>query len=413
MNKKKTLLICIIILLIGGGVTAFILLTEPTASRSGATKETAMLVEVTPAEQGIFRPIIEATGTVQPSKEITLSPRVSGEVVSLSPDFIPGGFIKKGEMILQIDPADYRNNLALQKSALRQAIADLEIEQGRQDIARKDYELVDESLPDINEDLVLREPQLNAVKARVEAARAAVEQAELDVQRTTIRAPFDAYVLSRNVNVGSQVAPAEDLGRLVGREVYWVEATLPLSKLRWLSFPEGGEEKGSEVLITDSRAWQEGVYRTAYLSKLLGALENQTRLARVLIAVPDPLASRNDSLDLPPLIINAFVEASIEGEPLENVVRLDRDYLRQNETVWVMEEGKLQIREVEVAVSNEEYAYITEGLQAGDLVVKTNLSTITEGAPLRRKETGTPATTTGTGGVQQNDQEVVQNQENR
>ncbi|WP_017732183.1 efflux RND transporter periplasmic adaptor subunit [Nafulsella turpanensis] len=411
MNKKKTLLICAIILLSGGAVTAFILLTEPTASRSGASKETAMLVEVTPAEQGTYRPVIVVTGTVQPSRDIILSPRVSGEVVSLAPNFIPGGFIQKGEVILQIDPADYRNRLALQKSALSQALADLQIEEGRQDIARKDYQLVDESLPDINEDLVLREPQLNAVKARVEAARAAVEQAELEVERTTIRAPFDAYVLSRKVNVGSQVAPAENLGRLVGREVYWVEATIPLSKLRWLSFPESEEEKGLKVLITDLRAWQEGVYRTGYLFKLIGALEDQTRLARVLISVPDPLALRSDSSELPPLIINAFVEARIQGKPLEDVVQLEREYVRQDETVWVMEEDKLSIREVDIALSTEEYAYITEGLQEGELVVKTNLSTVTEGAPLRLKAADTRTTAASPGEEQQAPHEI-QNQGN-
>ena len=414
MNKKKTLLICLIILLVGGAVTAFILLTEPSASRSGATKETAMLVEVTEVERGTFEPTIVATGTVQPSKDILLSPRVGGEVTSLSPDFIPGGFVEKGEIILQIDPADYRNNLELRKSDLSQAMADLQIEQGRQDIARKDYQLVEEGLADINEDLVLREPQLNAIKARVEAARAAVQQARLEVQRTTIRAPFDAHILSRNVNVGSQVAAGENLGRLVGREIYWVVATVPLSKLQWLSFPESEEERGSEVRIHDRKAWQEGAYRTGYLYRLVGALEDETRLARVLVAVPDPLAYRSDSADLPRLIINSFVEVHIQGTPVKEVVRLNRDYVRQNETVWVMEKDSLSIREVGIVMSDAEYAYISDGLQEGDLVVKTNLSTVAEGVKLRRKESDSTATESNqASGTAQQNQQGNQSQGNR
>lgn len=391
-KKKKTLLICLSILLVGGGLTAFIFFTEPTATREGTTKETAMLVEVTEVQRGTYAPTIVATGSVQPSQDILLSPRVSGEVVSRSPDFIPGGFVRQGEVLLQIDPADYQNILELRRSDLRQAMADLQIEEGRQDVARRDYQLVDEELPEINEDLVLREPQLNAVKARVEAARAAVGQAELQLQRTSIKAPFDAHILSRNVNVGSQVAPGDELGRLVGREVYWVVVTVPLSKLRWLSFPTEEGEEGSPVRIHDRKAWEEGAYRKGYLFRLVGALEEQTRMARVLVAVPDPLGYRNDTTELPPLMINGFVEARIQGKEVKEVIRLNRDKLRQNDQVWVMEADSLRIRQVDIVLKDAEYAYIAAGLQEGDLVVETNLSTVAEGVKLRRKEADSTAT---------------------
>ena len=236
MNKKKTLLISIAILLVGGGFTALIFLTEPTAKRSGATKETAMLVEVTEAERGDYQPTIVATGTVRPSRNITLSSRVSGQVIQQYEGFSPGGYVEKGDLLLQIDPADYRNTLELRKSDLQQAEAQLEIEQGRQDVARKGYDLVDEELGEMKEELVLRQPQLNSVRAQVEAAEAAVSQAQLNLQRTQIRAPFDAHILSRNVNEGSQVNIGDNLAQMVSTDEYWVEVNVPLSNLRWLSF---------------------------------------------------------------------------------------------------------------------------------------------------------------------------------
>ncbi|WP_225000308.1 efflux RND transporter periplasmic adaptor subunit [Cesiribacter sp. SM1] len=384
MNKKKTLLICLAILLAGGAVLAYIFFTEPSASREGASRQSAMLVDVEMVEQGSYQPLIVATGSVQPSADIVLSPRVSGEIISRSDAFVPGGFVKKGEVLLQIDPADFRNTLELRRSDLSQAMADLEIEQGRQNVARRDFELIDENITEENRELVLREPQLNAVKARVEAARAAVEQAKLQLERSTIRAPFDAHILSRNANVGSQVAPGDDLGRLVGRDVYWVVVNVPLSKLRWLTFPDKEGERGSEVTIRDRKAWQEGEYRTGYLYKLVGALEDQTRMARLLVAVPDPLAYQEESEGLPPLMINSFVEASIKGTEIKDVVRLNRDWVRQDETVWVMEDEKLSIREVDIVLSDAEYAYISKGLQENDQVVTTNLTTVAEGAELRR-----------------------------
>lgn len=381
MNKKKTLLISIAILLVGGGFTALIFLTEPTAKRSGATKETAMLVEVTEAERGDYQPTIVATGTVRPSRNITLSSRVSGQVIQQYEGFSPGGYVEKGDLLLQIDPADYRNTLELRKSDLQQAEAQLEIEQGRQDVARKGYDLVDEELGEMKEELVLRQPQLNSVRAQVEAAEAAVSQAQLNLQRTQIRAPFDAHILSRNVNEGSQVNIGDNLAQMVSTDEYWVEVNVPLSNLRWLSFSNEEGVAGSEVKIMDRKAWAEEQYRRGQLYQLIGALENQTRLSRVLVSIPDPLAYENDSL--PTLIINAFVEAHIQAGELKNVVRLNRDFVREGETVWVMKDEKLQIREVDILFEDARYAYIRDGLEEGEKVVTTNLATVTEGAGLR------------------------------
>jgi len=386
MSKRKTLLICLIILVVAGGITAFIFLTEPTAKQAGATKETAMLVQVVGVQRGTFQPEIVATGTVQPSEDVTLSPLVNGEIVKRAAAFNPGGFVQKGEFLLQIDPSDYRNTLQLRKSDLLQAEADLAIEQGRQDVARQDYELVDDIVNIESSGLVLREPQLNSVKARVEAAKAAVSQAELNLRRTTIRAPFDAHILSRNANLGSQVAPGDNLGRLVGMDEYWVVVTLPLSKLPYISLPSNGK-RGSEVQIRDPKAWEADKYRKGYVYQLVGALEDQTRLARLLVSVPDPLGYQNDTL--PPLMINSFVETRVLADSLTDVVRLNRDYLRENQTVWVMEKGELSIREVAVKFMDAKYAYIANGLQDEDQIVTTNLSTVVEGSPLRTSESDT------------------------
>lgn len=383
MSGRRTVLISAAILLVAAGILAAIFLTEPTATRGGATKETAMLVEVTEAERGTFRPTIEATGTVEPEQDVILSPRIEGEVVERAAAFVPGGFVEKGEVLLRIDPSDYANALARRRSELRQAEADLEVEMGRQDVARRDYELLEESLRPENEDLVLREPQLETVRAEIESARAAVDQAELELRRTTIRAPFDAHVLSRNVSVGSQVAPGDDLGRLVGIDTYWVVATVPLSELRFLSIPDGADETGSRVRIRNRTAWPEGVYREGHVDELLGNLAARTRLARVLVTVEDPLARRSGSRELPPLIIDSYVEARIEADPLSDVMRIDRDYVRKDDTVWVMEDGKLSIREVEILLQDGEHAYIASGLDEGDRVVTTNLSTVVDGARLR------------------------------
>lgn len=382
MNWKKTLLISLGILLGGGAVTVLIFSTEPTAERTGATRETAMLVNVIGVERDTVRPTIEAMGTVRPSQEVVLSPQVSGRVIRRSEAFTPGGYVQEGDTLLQIDPSDYENTLQQRRSELRQAVADLKLEMGRQDVAQQDYQLLGDTLSSENRALVLREPQLNSARSSVESARAAVEQAELNLRRTTITAPFDAHILTRNVNVGSQVAPGDNLARLLGLDTYWVEATVPLSKLRWLTMPEDGT-RGSAVRVRNRTAWESGVYREGYMHRLVGALEDQTRMARVLISVPDPHARRTDDSDRPRLMIGSYVEAQMQAQTLNDVVQLNRDYVRDDETVWVMEDKELRIRDVNIVFRDAQYAYIDEGLAEHDQVVTTNLSTVSEGAPLR------------------------------
>ncbi|MFP4540416.1 MAG: efflux RND transporter periplasmic adaptor subunit [Opitutales bacterium] len=388
MNWKTTLLLCLGIFAVSGGILAVIFLTEPSAQREGATRQTAMLVDTIAVERATHRPVIEALGTVEAAREITLSPRVGGYVIELAEGFTPGGFIEEGEVLLRLDPADYEATLARRRAELQQAEADLRLEQGRQEIAAQDYALLDRDLGAENRSLVLREPQLQTAQATVESARAALRAAELNLERTTIRAPFDAHILTRTANLGSQVAPGEALAHLVGMETYWVVAAVPLSKLRFIDIPERPGEAGATAHLRQRAAWPEDVTRAGQVDRLLGELAEGTRMARVLVTVDDPLARGAGAGDAPPLILGAYVEARIEATPLEDVVRLSRDYLRKDDTVWVMEDGKLSIRTPGIAFRDARYAYLREGLESGDRVVTTNLSTVLEGAALRAEEEG-------------------------
>ncbi|MFP4598903.1 MAG: efflux RND transporter periplasmic adaptor subunit [Persicimonas sp.] len=377
-----SLLISAVIVAVAGGLAALTFTTEPTAEKGGATKKTAMLVEVVDVERGDWRPRIVATGTVEPSQDIVLRPQVGGRVTELAPAFTPGGFVEEGELLIQIEAADYRHAVAQRKSELREALSELSVERGRQDAAQAEYDYLDEELAPENEALVLRQPQLDAIQQQVGAARAAVEQAELDLRRTAVRAPFDAHILGRDTNVGSQVSPTESIGRLVGVEEYWVGVELPLSKLRWVQTPDQDDE-GSRVRVRNRQAWPEDSFRSGRLFRLVGALDPDTRTAQLLASIPDPLAREADHQDKPPLMIGEYVEVAIEGKPLEDVVRIDRDYVRDGDTIWVMEDDKLQIRQAEISMRDAEYAYVSSGLEDGEQVVTTHLSTVVDEAPLR------------------------------
>lgn len=384
-RRIATILLICAVLVLGAAILLFLIYsTEPTASRDGAVRQSASLVDVTRGEYGTFRPTIEAMGTVRPAREISLSARVEGEIVELGDGFEPGGFVDAGEMLVAIDEADYRIAVEQRDSALEQAIAELEIERGEQQAARADYESFNRDLPPERRALVLREPQLRSAEANVESARADLRQAELDLDRTTVDAPFAAHVLGREVNVGSQVTPGTELGRLVGQDTYWVEATVPVTRLTWLTIPDG-EEPGSRVDIRNRSAWPEGENRRGEVFRMIGELEGTTRLARILIAVDDPLA-REAEPGTPRLMLGEYVQCRIEGREIADVVRIEREYIRDDETIWLMVDDRLVIQPVSIAFQDETYAYIDEGLSEDDRVVTTRLATVREGLRLRIDE---------------------------
>jgi len=370
---------CLVLLGGAGGASYMIFKTEPTAEREAQTKRTAALVETITVRRGDHRPTLAVLGQVRPSRDVVLTPRVSGQAIALEPTLVPGGLVEEDGPLLHIDPADFRRAVTMRRSELRQVEMELAVEQGRQRVAQREYELLGQEINDENRSLVLREPQIETIRARLDAARASLELAELELERTTVRAPFDAQILERDVNVGSQVAAGDRLGRLVGIDEYWVIASVPVRDLRWLEFGDGSSS-GSTARVRHSTAWPEGEYRDARVTRLIGEVDQTARLARVLLTVPDPLARGTNG---PPIILGTVLQVRIEGSELAGVVRLDRDYLRQDNTVWVMVDGALDIRRVQVAFRDAQHAYIDGGLDDGELVVTTSLSTVTDGLALR------------------------------
>ncbi len=377
-----TLVACAAILAGAGWVIWLIRTTEPKAERGGATRKGAALVETVRVSRGSYRPEIVVLGTVEPARETVLAPRVGGEVIALAESFVPGGFVDAGDVLLTVDPADFAIAVALRQADLRQAEAALAIEQGRRNVAEREFALLGEEIDPANRDLVLRVPQIASARAQVTADSVALERARLDLARTEVRAPFDAHILSRSVNLGSQVSAGDELALLVGIEEYWVVATVPRKDLARIDLRDR-DGPGSAVRVRDRGAWREGVYRTGQARRLLGVLDAQTRLARLLITIRDPLAR---AVEGPPLILGTVVETRIEGRELADVTRLDRGHLREGDAVWVMVDGKLEIRPVEIVFEDARFAYVGSGLRDGDEVVVTDLATVAPGILLKRIE---------------------------
>lgn len=379
-NRLLTFLVIVGILAISAVLIVLINSTEPSAQKEDAVKKTAMLVEVELQKQGDFSPKIEGLGNVQAAQDIVLSPRVSGQVTAMSESFIPGNLVKADDLLLQIDSADYQIKVQQMESALEQAKAAFDIESGKHEVAKKEYALLNKELTGKNKALVLREPQLMTAQSGVRSAQAFYEQAKLELERTSVKAPFDAQIITRNVNIGSQIDTGTQLARLVGIAEYWVVVTVPISQLQHVAFPKG-EKQGARAIIKNRKAWPKDAVREGRVVRLIGALDQTTRLARILVAVNDPLAILNT--DHQPILVNSMVQTEIEGTLLENVFRIKRDYLREGDTVWLNRDQKLHISKATVVMKDKQYAYISAGIEENDLLVTSSLATVAEGTALR------------------------------
>ncbi|MDJ0763866.1 MAG: efflux RND transporter periplasmic adaptor subunit [Myxococcota bacterium] len=373
-----------LIALASAGLLAYWLVkTEPRAKRRPAVRQ-AVLVQVVDVVFATEQVVIEAMGTVRAAQHVDMHPRVRGEVISMSQELVPGGLLKEGQPMLRIDPADYKLALQQSQASAVQAETSLQVELGSQSIAKKEYEMLGEVISDEDRDLVLRKPQLDKAKASVAAARAQVSQARLDLKRTTIKAPFNAVVRTRGVDVGTRVTESTRLATLVGTDAYWIEVSVPVDQLKWIPIPKVNGDAGAPVRIFDEAAWGKGMHRTGQVLRLAADLEAQGRMARLLVEVIDPLALKPEQAGKPQLLIGSYVRVEIEGSDLQSVVPVDRGLLRDGSQVWVMSpEGTLDIRQVETAFQTSDKVFVTAGIKPGEKLIKTDLATPVAGMALR------------------------------
>ena len=376
-----------LLVLAGGGLIAYALVkTAPQSDRKPPARA-ARLVEVEPVRFERHGTVIRAMGTVRPAREVALRPRVAGEIVEISPELVPGGRFKEGQMLARIDPTDFELAVRERESDVAQAKGTLALEMGQQTVAQHEFDLLGESIAEEGRDLVLRKPQLAQAQARLDAAQAALDQARLNLNRTTVRAPFNATIRSRDVNVGMQVNTTTLLATLSGSDEYWVEVTVPVNQLRWIDIPTSNDEEGSRVRAVSEMANAAGEFREGRVLRLLPDLEDQGLLARLLVSVPDPLGRLSETEGFAPLILGDFVRVEIEGIGLESAAALNRSVFHDGDQVWIMTtDNRLEVRPVTVAFRGGDTLFVTNGIKAGEKLVVTDLPSAVEGMTLRTQE---------------------------
>lgn len=371
---------------VGGG---YWLLSKPPAADTddAPPPRSARIVDVMTVPSTVESLIVETMGTVQPSKQIELRPRVGGYVISIHPQLIPGGVIADNDVMLTLDPKDFELTVMQREAELASTRSALELEKAQQATAREELALIGERVSEEDKRYVLREPQLANIEAQMKSAQAKLAEATTALDRAKIRAPFNAVVMSRSVDIGSQIGQNSPLATLAGSDTFWVEFQVPTDELKWIRFPDANHQYGSEVVIHDDTAWDETEARTGQVIGLASDLEAGARTAKVLVEVADPLALKEENADSPKLLLNSYVHGDIRGIDIPQSVEIPRDALRRNDTVWVMnDDGKLKIRKVTVIYIGRDVVIISDGLEAGEKLITNRLRTAVDGMDVRVEE---------------------------
>ena len=347
------------------------------------------LVTVKSVEYAPRQTLVSGMGSVAAAQSVELKPQVGGKIIELSKDMSPGTFFAKGSLLFKIDPAEYLLSVRQLSADVAKAESEIALEQGNQLIAQKEYKLLGQKLTEREKTLILRQPQLKGLQASLDAAQAKLDLARLDLNHTQVKAPFNAVVQSSDAHLGALADQSTQLATLVGTDAYWVKVSVPVSQLRFIKLPNQNGEKGSEALVYNSAAWGEAAFRKGRVIRLEPKLEEQGRMARLLIQVDDPLCIKPENAKLPSMLIDSYVRVAIKGKTIESAALVERKYIRNGSNVWIMnQKGNLEIRQVKTAFRSEKDFYVTGGIEPGEKLVLTDLSTPVSGMELCIRENG-------------------------
>lgn len=382
MNIKK-LILPILIIALAVGVT-MTLVKSRKVPKPEEKEHLGPLVEISELQKTSHEVVVNSTGSVQARHEVSVTPQVRGRVVEISPQMVAGGVFRKGEQLFAIEDVDYQLAIDLARSNLAQAELELMRTENLAEVAQQEWAVLNPDSTEEPNPMVVYEPQLKSAMAARDAARANLKQAEINLQRTRILAPFNCYVRSEQIEIGQYLNAGSPVATIAGTDQVEIVVPLPLDELAWLDVPTGAVgQKGSlaEVELRSGGV----VYRwQGYISRAMGDIEPRNRMARVVVAVDAPFVTGKTDNPLHKLLPGMFVEVNIQGVEIEDVFVLPRGVLRDHDTIWTIDDdNKLRIRNVEIVRRERDDVLVRSGLNAGDRLVVTNLSAAAEGMKLR------------------------------
>ena len=357
------------ILLLATAASALLYLNKPEPEQQ-LIKPSPMLVDVLEVYSETVRLEVQSQGTVEPRTETLLSSEVRGKVIDVADNFVAGGRVSKGDVLMRIDDLEYRTAVQKARASLASARTHLAQERGRAEVALQEWRSRSSNANRSGEAraLALREPQIAEAKANLEAAEAELAQAQENLRRTAITAPYDGMVTERAVDLGQHVQIGQQLGMCFATDVAEVRLPVPEHKIGLLDL-DAESATPIELAITLNGTTER--YQ-ATLARIENVLDERSRVLYVVAEVTDPYglaATQNSSRTTSPLRIGSFVEATIAGQQRSGLIRVPNNVVQTDGTVWLIDEaGTINPRAVNIINSDRQFSYVAAGIDEGDRI---------------------------------------------
>jgi RND family efflux transporter MFP subunit len=337
------------------------------------------LVEVIEVSRQAVDLRVSGHGEVVPKVAVDVVPQVAGRVVRVHQSLVAGGFFRANEPLVVIEARDYELALERAQAAVARADVALETQRAEAEIARQEWQALHprEEPPS---GLVVREPQVRQAEAELAAARADLASAQLDLERTRVAVPFDGVVVSKSVDAGQFVTAGQKIARVYGTSTVEVRVPLRAEDLIWFDVPTGGSGRAGPVALVRSTSGRAEDVWTGTVVRQEAEIDPTSRMVHVVVEVSDPYSADEGRRALRP---GSFVEVEIEGATLDEVAPVPRYAVHENDTVWVVRDGSLEIRKIDIARSDRERVLVRRGLDSGELVVSSPLDAVTDGMSVR------------------------------
>lgn len=319
---------------------------------------------------------IKSTGTTTPITQTVLTSEVGGEVIYRSKKFSEGSSVISGEILAKIDDTDLQ--LQYKNALLQLASAEVQfaVQQAEAEIAQEAWEQVGKGTA---KDLTAKKPQLKQAKAALEVAKAQVQSAEKKLNKTEITAPYTGRIQNINIDLGSTIIPGQPVGSMYTSNEIEVTLSVKDSDLQFLDIPMDGRKLNPDqksIVIIKSVYRGEMQEWAGNLERVDGVIDPMTRMIKLIANFKNNFIEETK----PILPIGLFVEAEINGKQLEDIFMIPNTALTPNDELLVLnQDDALEIRKVKVITRMKNYILVKEGMKAGERVVVSKLSIVTNG----------------------------------
>jgi RND family efflux transporter MFP subunit len=387
---RKRILLPIAVIFMACLLAFVVLATAPEVKRGVPETLLPALRVMTPNPEDILLKI-RSQGTVMPRTESTLVPEVSGPVIWVSPSLASGGFFETDDPLVRIDARDYQTAVARARAEV--ARAEGESEHASSELKRQAGLARQKATSSSHLSAATRAARV--ASANLEAAWADLYQAERNLERCVLRAPFKGRVRDENVDIGQFISRGAPIATLYATD--FAEIRLPLAddQLAFLDLGrlESDPESGPPVILRarfagETQTWEGKIVRTE------GEIDARSRMIHVVARVEDPygtnIAEGNTDPSDPPLAVGLFVQADITGNLAEQVLVVPRSAIRDGGRILIVDdEDRLHLREVEILRIDQEDVILRAPIHAGERIGTSSLQWIVEGMqvlPIASKE---------------------------